>query len=178
MAYLQTAHAITRIREVIGEGRGTQYTVPPGRFQDALRRGIDEGQATLRGHEAAAPFRVEVTGAARNAASPVFNRSNLQMYDVGINVVVSRSLGATAKVDPDEAGAVTAAMLEDADILAQALGFAGNLTTTEDGDATDIVSGRLEYLSTSLATIGRDNTNQRLEATHAFSGVMVSRPGS
>ena len=124
MAYLQTAHAITRIREVIGEGRGTQYTVPPGRFQDALRRGIDEGQATLRGHEAAAPFRVEFTGSARNAASPVFNRSNLQKYDVGINVVVSRSLGAAAKVDPDEAGAVTAAMIEAENCLITPESFA------------------------------------------------------
>jgi len=177
MAYVQTAYLIQRIREVLEDAYGSLRTITAGTYEGDFPQGLDEAEAQRR--SLIAPrTRVNVNVIGRSPYSPPINGS-LIIYDLNVTVIASRLLQREAQITPDDYDDVQAASAADADVIRQALEWPGNLTTTSDGHATDLVSGMLSYESSTFPIIGQINDGaQRIEAQHVFSGFLISRPAT
>lgn len=175
MAYLRTTQILTAVREVLDDGTGNLRPIDASRFSDDLHQGASEQELQRRGAVAAKPLQVRLGPVRRHKQSGSINGSQ-QLYEAEIQVVVTRTVPPEAQVDSDVFAAIEAAALEDADAIAQALGTPGNLDETAAGTATDIVSGMLLHQGSSPVLLGAAKGAQRLETTHRFSGILISRP--
>jgi len=175
MGYLQTAALITRIREVIEEGKGVSRTISAGTYLGNWPQGLSEDEQKRRALEGPRT-RVNVQQLARSQYSqPV--TGNLIVYEVGVTVIAGRLLDRVDQLSPDDYDTVQAAGAADTDVIRQALEYPRNLLATEAGTATDLVSGMLCWVSSSFAVIGQVNQGaQRIEGTHVFTGWMIARP--
>ena len=175
MATLPAAAILTRIREVLEDSAGILRTVPTGRFEGGLPEG---GRVDSELAKAFVKPRIEaaITGMSLSAATPPVV-GNLRIYDLEVEVRVVRIIRPLEQVSDDDRVALQAAAATDADIIAQALGWPGNLTQTAASTATDLVSGMLTYQRT-RARIGRriDEGAQPLETIHTFTGKAQVRP--
>jgi hypothetical protein len=175
MAYAKFGPALKRIRQVVEDSAGTLRTTPASRFGGEVPEGLDPESAMAR---AADRPRVEasiVSIAPSDATPPTLG--NLRVYDVEVRVKVTRVVTPLEQVSDDDRDALMALAAEDADVLGQALGFPGNLTTTTAGTATDIVSGLLLHRTTSvMVRKAIDDGAQPIETSHTYLARMISRP--
>jgi hypothetical protein len=169
------AACLTRIREVIEDSRGILRTVPTNRFTGDLPEGLGDSEEARRGI-VGPRVDASITGLARNPASPP-TMGNVMLSDVDILVRVVRTVTPLEQLDDDSRDALAALAALDAEVLQQALGFAGNLTTTQAGTATGIVSGLLRWLKTSVRVkrVISDGA-QTIETLHTFRAIVKSAP--
>jgi len=177
MAYIQAGPAIRRIREVIEDSAGVLRTVPASRFGGEVPTGLDDESVLAK---AADKPRVETTIAdmkASNATPPVMG--NVALWDVVFSTKVTRIVTPLEQVSDDDRDALMAAVATDVDVIRQALGFPGNLTTTTAGTATDIVSGLLVLQSARIQVRRPINEGgQPIETTLTLLGRLISRPAT
>jgi hypothetical protein len=175
MAYIQAGPAIKRIREVIEDSAGTLRTVPASRFGGEVPTGLDDESVLAK---AADKPRVETTIAdmkASNATPPVMG--NVALWDVVFSTKVTRIVTPLEQVSDDDRDTLMASVATDVDVIRQALGFPGNLTTTTAGTATDIVSGLLVLQSARIQVRRPINEGgQPIETTLTLLGRLISRP--
>jgi hypothetical protein len=177
MAYIQAGPAIKRIREVIEDSAGTLRTVPASRFGGEVPTGLDDESVLAK---AADKPRVETTIAdmkASNATPPVMG--NVALWDVVFSTKVTRIVTPLEQVSDDDRDTLMASVATDVDVIRQALGFPGNLTTTTAGTATDIVSGLLVLQSARIQVRRPINEGgQPIETTLTLLGRLISRPAT
>lgn len=177
MAYLAAGAMQTRIREVLQEAAGNLRTIDLGTYGGDMPEGLTTMEAARR---SAIVARVEarMTSMSRSASAPT-TYSNVAQYDVEMRVRVTRVLDRTAEIDDAARDAVKAAAMMDADVLSQALGYPGNLTTTAAGTATGIVSGLLTYRDSSSSVGGAvDDGAGIIETDHRFTAIVRSSPAT
>jgi hypothetical protein len=175
MAYPAYDAVLTRVREVIEDSRGTLRTVPSSWFLGDLPEGLDVGEEARRGI-VGPRVDAEIVGMAPNPSSPP-TMGNVMFTDVDILVRVIRTITPLEQLDDDSSVALRALAAKDAEVLRQALGYAGNLTTTQAGTATGIVSGLLRWTKTGVKVKRVINEGaQPIETQHNFRGIVRSAP--
>lgn len=177
MAHIKSQAILTRIREVLDDSAGDLRTIAYDRFAGDLPEGLDPSAIQFR---AVTSARVEarITGKRVSPASPPA-LGNLRIYELDVEVKVIRLVETADQLDDAERDALNALAAEDGDIIAQALGYPGNLTATEAGEPTDLVSGMLVYESDSTSVDGRISEGaQTLTTTHLFRGHAIARPAT
>lgn len=175
MAYIKSQAILTRIREVIDTGAGIARTIDPMRINGDLPEGLDNMEEARRGVEVAR-HEAQIVGVSRSSSSPP-SLGSLLLYDVAVQIRLIRSVTRHEQISDPDRDVLMAMASEDADVLAQALEFPGNLTATAAATATDLVSGRLRYLSSKVIVKGSVNAGaQAIETVHQFAGIAIARP--
>ena len=175
MAYLKTGPMLRRIREVVEDSAGTLRQVPSARFLGEMPEGLDPESAMAKAIDRP---RIEamITSITPSDSTPP-TLSNLRLYDVEVKVKIVRVVTPLEQVSDADRDALMGLAAQDADVVAQALGFPGNLTTTTAGTSTDIVSGLLLHRATSvLVRKAIDDGAQPIETSHTYLARMISRP--
>jgi hypothetical protein len=102
---------------------------------------------------------------------------NLALYDLELRVRVVRTIDRTMQINDTMRDAAKALAFQDADVLAQALGFPGNLSTTAAATATGIISGLFTYRGSSSSVRGPvDDGASIIETDHRFTAIARSTP--
>ena len=175
MAYIKSEAILTRIREVVDTGAGTGRTINSARFNGDLPEGLDDMENARRAVEVAR-HEASIIGVRRSPSSPP-ELGSLLLYDIDVQVRVIRALTRHEQISDPDRDVLIAQASEDADVLAQALGYPGNLTQTAAAAATDLVSGRLRYVSSKVVIRGSVNAGaQAIETVHMFAGIAIARP--
>jgi hypothetical protein len=175
MAYLRTAAALRRIRQVVEQSLGNLRTTPTGRFGGESPTGLADESILAKAVDRP---RVEttITSITPSAATPPVI-GNIRIYDVMFAVKVTRIVTPLEQVSDADRDALMALAAEDVDVLGQALGFPGNLASTAAGTATDIISGLLVPREARI-TVRRaiDEGAQPIDTVVTMLGRLISRP--
>lgn len=175
MSYLQTTALVTRLREVMEDSWGAARQIPTDRFTGSLPEGLSDEEQMRRAF-GAPRIRADLSVLGRSRYSPPI-LGNFIIYDVRFSIVTLRTVARVEQIDDASNDAIMALAYADADVLRQALEYPGNLSTTQAGAATDLVSGMLCHESSSIGVPDRvDDGAQRLESKHTFTGWLISRP--
>lgn len=165
MANLDSDAILTRIRAVLETAAGSLRTIGSTAYDGGLYDGQDPNESSRR-----AAFRpvteASITTVERHEASPPW-KSSLALYKLGIEVRVVRHVDHTHKSSNalrDDAKALAA---NDADVLAQALCYLGNITSATTG----VVSGQLQYMGSDVEVSLDDDEAPRIQGTHRFEAV-------
>ncbi len=171
MAFVDHDAILTAIREICDSGTGNIRTIAAARFQGGAYRGQSPGSEAL--YSLAAPtFRTAITGQRRHPDSPPIT-STLGLYEIDVQIEVIRTLELRHKLTDSIRDDAKALAANDADVLAQALSWPGNLTQTSGADPTGLVSGYLAYISSDGGDIIlSDDINGRIVSTHNFTGIV------
>lgn len=143
MAYLPTAAIHTRLREVLTSAAGTLRTITANTYSRDLPENLDDPVQARKAVEKPLIEPRFSTWRRSPSSPPVIG--NLAIYEAECRVRVVRVVDRTAQIDASSRDTANALAAADCDVLAQALGFPGNLTTTAAGTATNIVSGCMVY---------------------------------
>lgn len=174
MAGARFSAALRRIREVVELSAGRVRVTPIGRFGGDAPDGMDDAGLLSR---AASMPRVEtrIASVEPSPASPPVG-GNLRIYDVTFEVRITRLVTPLEQVSDECRDALMAAAAEDADMIAQALTYPGNLSATSDGEQTGVMSGCLLMQDARTATRGliRDGA-QPIETTLTMLGRLIAR---
>lgn len=177
MGYLAAGAIQTRVREVLEGAAGDLRTIDLGTYGGDMPEGLTDAEATRR-TATIARIEARVTNMSRSASAPT-TFSNVAQYDMEMRVRVTRILDRTAEIDDTTRDAAKAAAFRDADVLAQALGYPGNLSTTAAGTATGIVSGLLTYRDSASSVRGPvDDGASLIETDHRFTAIVRSSPAT
>jgi hypothetical protein len=175
VAYIKAAAVRTRIREVIEASAGTLRTVPTDRFLGDLPEGLDVTEEMRRALEAPR-VSVSIRRASPHPQTPL-SLGNIALDNYEFVVRVVRTISTLEQLIESDSDALDALAMIDSDVLRQALGFPGNLSSTTAGTSTDIVSGMLRWTSSDWRVERAINDGaQKLETVHQFAGVLISRP--
>lgn len=99
--------------------------------------------------------------------------SALTLYNIRLAVDVTRHMSLIHALDDDARDSVGALAARDGDVLAQALGYPGNLSNDVSSVALGLVSGRLQYESSDVDDVKTEADKTMLVRTrHVFTGVM------
>lgn len=182
MATWDASRLMTRMREVLEDARGTLRTITAGLLEGNLPPGLTDNEEarralpTITGGGFGGPTEARITGVRRSPASPPVI-GNLALYEVDVEVRHVLPFTSLAKLSDsmrDSLMGIAAAM---ADVIAQAFTFPGNLSTTQSGDSTGLVSGMFAYVGTAYEWKGTVNADGgTLESRHRFKGVVRSAP--
>ena len=174
MSYFSGENLIVRLREVLEDARGTLRTISANTFEGQFPPGLEVGEEARRafGNPRA---EATVSSVARSAASPPVI-GNIALYDIGVDVRVAYPLTSAAWVVDAVRDSAVGAAYKAADVVAQALTYPGNLTTTQAGAATGVVSGMLAFVKSDIRSTGSDQTGGIVEAMLRFKGVVQSAP--
>ena len=176
MSYVKAEAITTRIKEVLEMSSGLLRTVPAGRFSGDLPEGLSIDEELRRAIENPR-INANVVRVARSPASPPI-MGNVILYDLELEVRIVRIMSTLEQLDDDSLQLLRSRAFEDVDIVRQALEYPGNLTTTEGGEATDIVSGMFRFTESSIASIKRVMSEgaQEAETLIKFTAVAIARP--
>ena len=175
MAYLAASAIQKRVREVIEGAAGSLRTITAGTYAGDMPEGNSD-MDLARGAIAKPTVEALVTSAGRSASSPPVI-GNLALYDLELRVRVVRIIDRTMQINDTLRDAAKALAFQDADVLAQALGFPGNLSTTAAATATGIVSGLFTYRGSQSSVRGPvDDVASIIETDHRFTAIARSTP--
>jgi hypothetical protein len=176
MSYVKAEAITTRIREVLEASSGTFRTVPAGRFLGDLPEGLDFDEELRRALENPR-INANITRVARSPASPPI-MGNIALYDLDLEVRIVRIMSTIEQLDDAALELLRSRAFEDIDVVRQALEFPGNLTTTDGGEVTDIVSGMFRFIEASVGEIKRmiNEGAQQCETMVKFTAVAIARP--
>ena len=175
MSYLAIDALATRVREVLAGGFGSLREITADTYGTNLPAGFSVGGDAVR---AIGQPQIEATiGELTRSPSSPPTLGNLALYDVTLHVRCVRRVSADIQLDAAARDAAKAAAAVDTDVIAQALGYPGNLTATSGAAQTGLISGcfrhvvsRVEYLPST------DDGASIIEGVHEFAGVMRSAP--
>lgn len=177
MAYLAASAIQTRIREVLQEGAGSLRAITPGTYLGDFPEGETDMDAA-RAVVVKARIEARMVSSARSKSSPPI-LSNVVLYEQRWRVRVQRIVERLAQIDDDARDTAKALAMLDVDVIAQALGMPGNLSTTTAGTSTGIVSGLFTYLESTADVRGPvDDGASVIETDHLFSCVVQSAPAT
>ena len=150
MSYLQQKYIRTAIVELVRGSIGTTRVVPAGMFGEGVHAGQKPSaqQAKALNRNYTHRFDVAVRVAGVHEASAVSVKTSSRISRFAVEIMFTTKLKSVVQ---DEArDDVLARVAGDGDVVIQALNYPNNLLTTNDGEATGIVSGML---------LGPDNTS-------------------
>jgi len=172
---IASAALLTRLREVLIDSRGAVRTVPYGRFDGDFPEGLSD-PTQMRRALAKPMVRADVKTLGRSRYSPPVN-GNVLIYDIKVVVTTLRVVERRQQLDGDLNDTVMAAALTDQDIITQALTYPSNLLTTQDGTATGLVSGLLQFSDAYTGVLRAiDQGAQKLESKLTFTGWLRCAP--
>lgn len=183
MATWSAGNLTARLREVLEDARGTLRTIASGTYLGKLPPGLDVNEEARRAlavitNGSGAPTEARVVNVKRSAASPPVI-GNIALYDIEVEVRQVWPFHSLNKLDDDQRDVTQGLAAAAADIIAQALTYPGNLTTTHAGASTGLVSGMLAYVDSAYQWAGAVNdAGGTLEARHRFKGVVKSAPAT
>lgn len=183
MATIEGGRILTRVREVLEDARGTLRTISSGTLKGSLPPGLETNEEARRAITALAagvgvPTEARITAIRRSPASPPV-LGNLALYDFDLEVRQVLPGSSREKLDDDWRDAISGVAATYADIVAQALEYPGNLTATQAGGATGIISGKLAHVDSAYRWSGTVNGGgMTLEAVHRFKGIAQSAPAT
>lgn len=139
-----------RLREVLEEGLGSVRTIAAGTLKGDLPPGLDLAHEQRRTFETP---RVESSIKRRrpHVSSPVSANSNFAILELDLEIRLVYHAPRSAQIDDDERDAFRGAQLGDCDAIRQAL-ISGNLTATDAGDATGVISSRVIFIDDELVS--------------------------
>lgn len=181
MAVWEAANLTARMREVLEDARGTARTITAGGLGGALPLGLELNEEARRAFvvlngAAGVPTEARITSVRRSAASPPVI-GNIALYDVDVEVRQVFPFTSSIKLDDDLRDALMGLAAKWGDRIAQAFTYPGNLTTTQAGAATGLVSGMFAYTDSAYDWKGQVNADGcTLEARHHFKGIAKSAP--
>ena len=180
MTTASTDRILIRMREVIEGATVTLRGISANTYGTNLPDGLDvneEARRTMIGSDGVrVMMEASIPRMERSPASPPVI-GNLALYDIYPEVRVVVLYSAPATLTGALRDSLRGLVVSAGDVLAQAFGFPGNLTTTTGGEATGLVSGLLAFVGGSAQA--RAVTNQPggvYEAVYKFKGVLRVAP--
>ena len=161
---------MTRIREVLEDGAGSVRAITANTYAGGLSSVTN---ANALGIRSMIKPRVEsrIIEMRPHPASPPIGGS-LVLRSVTVDVRIVRAFTGRHELNDATRDALHAVASTDADVVAQALTWPGNLTATAAAAPTGLVSGCLRYASSSLGTVEADGASDgRIVTTHRFTGI-------
>lgn len=172
MAYMNTTAIQTRLREVLDGGAGTLRTIDSGRFDGT---GHYSGQSIeAQGIRSLVKplIEAEIVSVGRHPDSPPAMHSDA-LREVEVEIRVIRHAELTDKLTASTRDALKGLAAQDADVVAQALTFPGNLTSTAAGTATGLLTGLMMYTGRSTINLELGSeSSARVVSTHKFRGIV------
>lgn len=169
MANIAAGAIMTAIRDVLDDAAGNFRTITATRFDGAAYEGLDDEEKSRRGL-VRPNFDITLTSLAPHGSSPPRNNS-LQIYLIGVEVVVARHIGPDEKLTAASRDTAKALAITDADVVAQALEWPGNLTSDSATNATGLIGAKLMYDGSELRRFDlADNRPGLIETAHRFHG--------
>ncbi len=179
MATWDAGKLLIRMREVIEGAAGTLRTITALTFEGGLPPGLDTNEearrAMLNSSGQSVPVESRIVSVKRSPASPPVI-GNLALYDVEIEVRAVYPVTTVSTLTDATRDSVAGLAAQHADMLAQALGYPGNLTTTTAGAATNVISGMLAYVGSEYAWAGDAGKGGTLTGRHRFKCTAKSAP--
>lgn len=178
MAYVDTTAILVRLREVLDSAQGTLRTIAAGRFDSGLYDGLDVDAQALRALDIPI-VEASIASTGHHPASPSV-MGNLAFRSIEVEVRVVRSATLAHKLNTTTRDTLRGLAAQDADVIAQALTYPGNLTQTAAAAATGLVSGCLRYPEggSSIETDFEDDVGARVVSTHRFTGIVNVAPAT
>lgn len=173
MANLDTAAIIAQARSVLEEGAGDLRVIAAGTFAGKSNESLSDTEMSLRA--AIKPrYRIVVSPEGYAASHPA-QVSDLAIYDVAVTITVIRNVPPVANDDDAVFDAIAAAAGNDADRVAQAMTYPGNM------NAGGIVSGQLQYRGSGRVRVqypqgGGAQQSGLIETEHRFGCKVVVNP--
>ncbi len=169
---------LTRVREVLENGAGAVRVITAETYKPGTHAGLD-ALADSVGALGKPTIEATITERSRHPSSPP-RQSSFTLEAITLEVRVVRGFDGAADLNATARTALNALAPSDGFDIAQALGWPGNMTATEAATPTGLVSGQLQDLGTSVASLEYPSgQNGRLVTTHRFSGtVRVVTPTS
>lgn len=175
MSNVAAAALVTRLREVLTEGRGSVRTISSTRFDGDFPEGLSD-PAQLRRAIVKPLVRADVKTLGRSRYSPPIN-GNVLIYDIKVIVTSLRAIERKEQLVGSLNDTLFAAALTDQDQIIQALTYPNNLLTTQAAVPTGLLSGLLEFESADTGVVRRiDEGAQKLESTLTFTGWLKCAP--
>jgi len=172
MATIDADAILTRIRAVLEAGAGSLRTIASTRFDGGLWDDLDADEQSKR-----ATYR-PITEASITALAPHDARcsvlTNVGILAIEVTVKVVRHVGPEHMATDALRDDVKALAVSDADVIAQALGYPGNL----DRATTGIISGLLAHESSDVElSLPSDASGPGTVTTsHQFTGAVQTAP--
>lgn len=175
MTTIATSALLTRLREVLEDGYGSLRTIAAATYGGNLPEDFT-GQGDSVRSLGQPQVECLITKITRSPSSPIL-KSNVALYELDVRVRIVRRMSADLAVSETARDAVKAAASTDADVITQALSWPGNLTTTQAGASTGVVSGMLSHResSTTVSGVVEDGASI-VETLHLFTGTIQSAP--
>jgi len=167
---LQAGAILTSIREVIEDGSGLVRDITAGTYEGGISS-VTNGAAL--GSLSLSTPRVEskITNVSPHPASPPIG-GTLILRSLSVTVRIVRGFSGRHELNDTHRDALQGLVVADADVIAQALTWPGNLTATNAAAPTGLVSGCLVYSSSSVGSVEIDDANDgRIVSSHLFTGV-------
>lgn len=172
MANIASGYILTAVRDVLDAAAGSLRTISSTRFDGDAYESLSDEEKSRRATDRPV-FDVRITSLRRNSASPPTNGS-LAIYTIGVEVLVFRHIGNAEKLVPATRDTAAGLAIEDADVIAQALEYPGNLTTDSGSHATGLVGGLLQHESSELRRVDlADDRPGLIETAHVFRGYVT-----
>lgn len=175
MAYANPDAILTAVRDVIESAAGSVLAVDVTRFSGDLYDGLLDDEESRR---ALVSPRAEarITAWEPHGASPL-ELATRTIYATEVSISVVRHLNQAHKLIDATRDAAKALAAQDADALAQALSYVGNVSEDSGSNATGIISGRLRFEGSDIGDVELDDDGPGLiRSTHRFSGFIEVAP--
>lgn len=174
MAHLKMTAIRTRLSEIVNDGLGSVRLVDSARFTTGIYDGMGEDHESFRGAQIQKPSEIAIRPRRHPQRFSIVGSVQIWLLDIEIRIV--RAVNFDARVNPSTLSAIRALVVEDADILTQALEWPPNLAQTSAAVATDLKG--MIFERTRKVIVGGQGRAMTISATHVFTGTAVSRPAT
>jgi len=162
---------LTRVREVLEDGRGAVRTITAETYKPGTHAALDALSDSV-GALGKPTIEATIADRVRHPSSPA-RQGSFTLEEITVSVRVVRGFDGNADLNAAARTALHSLAASDGFDISQALGWPGNMTATEAASATGLVSGQLQDLGTSVASLEYPSgQNGRLVTTHRFRGVV------
>jgi hypothetical protein len=172
---------LTRIREICEDAAGTLRAITAGTLEGDLPPGLSTNEearralAVVLSNGTGVPCEARVVRMRRSKASPPVI-GNLALYDVEVEVRAVYPVVTAITLDDATRDTMSGLAAKHGDMIAQALGYPGNVSATTAGQSTGVISGLLAYDSSDYEWTGVAGAGGTLVGRHRFKCVAQSAP--
>lgn len=161
---------LTRVREVLEDGRGAVRVVTAATYVPGTHAALD-ALADSVGAIGKPSIEARITERSRHPASPP-RQGSYTLEALTVEVRVVRGFDGAQDLNASARTALHALAASDGFEASQALGWPGNMAATEDATPTGLVSGQLQDLGSSIGSVEFPRgQNGRLVTIHRFAGI-------
>lgn len=160
---------LTAVRGVLEDGTGTLRTISSTRFDGGLYDSLPDDEKSRRALDRPV---VEATITKMERSPHTYAQpGSLAIRRITVEVKIVRHLNEEHKLVDATRDDEKALAVVDADMVAQALEYPGNLTQDAGANATGLVSGRLQYVSSTVERVQLGDKQPGMIVTkHTFTG--------